>query len=117
MDYEKYKEFANLDYKTFSEWLFSLDALEFTLLATIIGYSISPTLTINQQNSLGNFFELVGQIILTFNAQNSTLKSNKKRQPKISKGISEKNIYDEILKIKEEIMSIQSEYLDDSFKP
>ncbi len=57
--------------KDFSTWLNSLTPLEFTTLGTIIGYLISSVLTVSEQNSIGNWFELVGQIILTFNAQGS----------------------------------------------
>lgn len=49
----------------------TLSPLEFTTLGVILGYLLSCNLTIDQQNSLGNWFELVGQIILTFNAQGS----------------------------------------------
>ena len=70
---DEFSKFVNQDYKSFSEWLFSLNAYEFTLIATIAGFLISPKLTINEQNSLGNFFELLGQVILTINAQGSTL--------------------------------------------
>lgn len=70
---EEFNNFINQDYKTFSNWLFSLNAYEFTAIATLAGFIISPTLTINEQNSLGNFFELLGQVILTINAQNTTL--------------------------------------------
>lgn len=70
---EEFNNFINQDYKTFSNWLFSLNAYEFTAIATLAGFIISPTLTINEQNSLGNFLELLGQVILTINAQNTTL--------------------------------------------
>lgn len=57
--------------KSFANWINSLTPLEFTTLGTIIGYLISSVLTVQEQNSIGNWFELVGQIILTFNAQGS----------------------------------------------
>lgn len=56
---------------SFADWLMTLTPFEFTTLGTIIGYIISYNLTINQQNSIGNWLELVGQIVLTFNAQGS----------------------------------------------
>lgn len=55
---------------------FSLGANEFTALATILGFIIANRLNLNQQNSLGNFIELVGQTILTISAQSSTLQSD-----------------------------------------
>ncbi|MDD2208782.1 MAG: hypothetical protein PHU45_05510, partial [Bacilli bacterium] len=58
---DEYQKFINQDFDSFSNWLFSLNAYEFSLIASIIGFVISPALTINQQGSLGNFFELLGQ--------------------------------------------------------
>ena len=57
--------------RSFGNWINSLSPLEFTTLGTIIGYLIANMLTVEEQNSIGNWFELVGQIILTFNAQGS----------------------------------------------
>ena len=62
-------EFSNI--KDFGKWISELTPLEFTTIGTIIGYLISSVLTVQEQNSVGNWFELVGQIILTFNAQES----------------------------------------------
>ena len=59
------------EFKNFANWINSLSPFEFTTLGTIVGYLISSVLTISEQNSVGNWFELVGQIILTFNAQGS----------------------------------------------
>lgn len=56
--------------------LTSMNPQAFTALATILGFTIANGLTINQQNSIGNFLELVGQVILTVSAQGSTLQSN-----------------------------------------
>lgn len=77
MNNKHFKNFINQDYKSFSNALFSLNAYEFTLIATAIGFAIGPTLSTNQQNSLGNFFQLIGQILLTLNAQNVTLDTEK----------------------------------------
>lgn len=54
-------------------YILSLSPFEFTSSATIVGYIISILLTTTEQNSVGNWFELVGQIILTFNAQGSNM--------------------------------------------
>lgn len=62
--------------KNFASFLFSLSSFDFVLCATIIGYILSYPLTIDEQNSLGNFIELIGQIMLTFNAQNQTLQND-----------------------------------------
>lgn len=58
--------------KSFINWLMNLSPLEFTTLAVITGYYLSCNLTVDEQNSIGNWFELLGQIILTFNAQGSS---------------------------------------------
>jgi hypothetical protein len=99
---DEFSKFVNQDYKSFSKWLFSLNAYEFTLIATISGFLISPVLTIDEQNSLGNFFELLGQVILTINAQASTLESTSSNND--SKII---NVEDEILSIKQEIIRLK----------
>ncbi len=57
--------------KNLTSIILKLSPFEFVTLGTIVGYILSVNLTINEQNSLGNWFELVGQIILTFNAQGS----------------------------------------------
>lgn len=57
--------------KDLSSIILKSTPFEFVTLGTIVGYLLSANLTINEQNSLGNWFELVGQIILTFNAQGS----------------------------------------------
>lgn len=57
--------------KNFASWILSLSPFEFTTLATISGYILSLSLTTVEQNSLGNWLELVGQTLLTFNAQAS----------------------------------------------
>lgn len=61
----------NNEFSNFASWLMSLSPLEFTTIGVIVAYIISYNLTINEQNSIGNWFEMVGQIILTFNAQGS----------------------------------------------
>lgn len=80
-----YEEFISQDFNSFSKWLFSLNAYQFTLISTIIGFIISSELSINEQNSLGNFFELLGQVILTINAQGVTLSSSNSETNKTTK--------------------------------
>ncbi|MDD3392908.1 MAG: hypothetical protein PHE54_05150 [Bacilli bacterium] len=104
-----YDDFIEQDFCALSEWLFSLNAYEFSLIATIIGFSISPTLTVNQQNSLGNFFELLGQVILTINAQNATLSQAKAKYSCLKPYIEFSNLNDEIIKIKKEIIQLRKD--------
>lgn len=67
-NYDMY-EFGDMSCNAFVDLLLSINEYELTILACAIGLLIAPTITINQQNSLGNFFELIGQILLTINAQ------------------------------------------------
>lgn len=53
-------------------YLDNLSPYEFSLLANVFAYVISIGLTPGQQNSIGNWFELVGQVLLTISAQAST---------------------------------------------
>lgn len=62
-------EFGDISCNAFVDLLLSLNQYELTILACSIGLLLSPTITTNQQNSLGNFFELIGQVLLTVNAQ------------------------------------------------
>ena len=63
---------SSFDFSEFSEWLFSLSGVDFVIIGTVAAVLISRNLTLNQQNSIGNFFELVGEAILTYNAQEIT---------------------------------------------
>ena len=64
------------EFNEFSKWLSSLSANEFTLSAMITGFVITQGLNYEEQNSIGNWFECVGQIILTLSAQNQLLTPN-----------------------------------------
>lgn len=46
-----------------------LDPNLFLIVGAILGDALAGKLPFNVQNALGNWFELVGQIILTYNAQ------------------------------------------------
>lgn len=62
-------DFANFDYKNLSNILNNLSPLEFGALGCVIGLLISIPLNNNDLNTIGNFFELVGQVMLTVQAQ------------------------------------------------
>ncbi len=49
--------------------ILSLPAEQFTLVATVLGFLLSKNLSVVQQSSLGNFFQTVGQIIITIAGQ------------------------------------------------
>lgn len=52
-----------------NDLLTSLNSYEFATLGFVIGVVLSDGLTSDQLNSLGNFYELIGQTILTIQAQ------------------------------------------------
>ena len=51
------------------EWYDCTDPEQLVLIATAVSIGMSKNLTNNQINSLGNFFEMVGQNLLTIAAQ------------------------------------------------
>ncbi len=72
MDTNKLEQLINTEYiKNLSSFILSLSSFEFVTVGTLVGYIISSVLTTQEQNSVGNWLELVGQIVLTFNAQGS----------------------------------------------
>lgn len=111
MNNECLEDFINQDFNSFSNWLFSLNPYEFTAIATILGFIISPTLTLNQQNSLGNFFELLGQVILTINAQGTTLSQYKNSKSGIKSEIEKPTLEEEIINLKREVIKLRKDVL------
>ena len=49
--------------------ILSLPAEQFTLVATVLGFLLSKNLSVIQQSSLGNFFQTLGQILVTIAGQ------------------------------------------------
>mgnify|MGYP003318989209 CR=1 FL=1 len=88
----------NNEFTNFSKWLSSLSANEFTLSAMFIGFIITQNLNYQEQNTIGNWFECVGQIILTLSAQNQLLTPS---DPSIIEKIN--NLQNQIDKLKEEL--------------
>lgn len=111
MDKSEFEKFMSQDFNSFSSWLFSLNSYEFTFIASLAGFAIAPSLTLNEQNSLGNFFELLGQVILTINAQGSTLKQNKAQKSSIKQGRELETLEQEILKLKDEVIKLRKDAL------
>ena len=62
-------QFINNDYKSLADFLFSFTGNEFAIISSIIGFVISQNLDIDEVNSLGNFFENIGQFMLAKAAQ------------------------------------------------
>lgn len=74
MDFEyNYDNFKDMSCNNFITYLLSLSATELTILASILGFLLAQNIDANKQNSLGNFFELIGQTLLTISAQNIEL--------------------------------------------
>ncbi len=63
--------FESQDVKNFSKFLSNLSPIEFTSYGCLVGILLAAVLNSNEQNSIGNFLELVGQVILTAQAQSS----------------------------------------------
>lgn len=70
-----YNKYTKDDLIGFSKFLSSLSPTEFTALGCVIGLIITSSLNNNEQNSVGNFLELVGQVILTAQAQEVLLQN------------------------------------------
>lgn len=73
MNNRSMNDFVNNDYKSLADFLFSFSGNEFAIIAAITGYIISQNLAIDEVNSLGNFFELIGQMMLSIASQNQVL--------------------------------------------
>ncbi len=56
-----------------SELILKLNPLEFTAISIILGYLLSDGLDSNQVQSIGNFFESIGQTMLTIGMQMQNL--------------------------------------------
>lgn len=73
-----FNNFVNQDFKGLSNWINTLNPYEFALIGTIAAFIIAPTLNANQQNSIGNFLEEIGQILLTISSQTITVEQSKR---------------------------------------
>lgn len=69
MNNKDINEFLNCDFSSLSSFLSSISPIEFGSIGCLVGLLISIPLNSNEQNSIGNFLELVGQVILTVQAQ------------------------------------------------
>lgn len=64
--------------KNYADFLMSLSSNELTLLGAGIGFLLSQNLNGLQATSLGGFFELIGQTLLTYGAQQQLLENRDK---------------------------------------
>lgn len=56
-----------------SKQILSLSPFELTALACVLGFLFTDGLNSNENQSLGNFYELLGQTLLTYGAQQQNL--------------------------------------------
>ena len=92
-------EFGDMSCNAFVDLLLSMNEYELSILAFGIGIILAPTITVNQQNSLGNFFELIGQTLLTINAQAVNLQPN---------APSRKQLNEKIKKLERELQELKN---------
>ena len=64
------------NYNNFVKYISSLTPNEFTAVACIFGFLLSTPLDAYTQQSVGNFLECVGQVMLTISSQNFANKQN-----------------------------------------
>ena len=64
-----FKKFIDQDFNLLSKWLNSVNSYEFAVYGVVAAFLIAPTLNANEQNSLGNWLEEIGQVLLTISAQ------------------------------------------------
>lgn len=95
--YDMY-EFGDMSCNAFVDLLLSINEYELTILGCAIGLLLAPTITVNQQNSLGNFFELVGQVLLTVNAQATNLQPSAPSRTQLNERIN--NLEKELQELK-----------------
>lgn len=92
-------ELGDMSCNAFVNLLLSLNEYELTILGCAIGLLLAPTITVNQQNSLGNFFELIGQVLLTINAQAVNLQPN---------APSRQDLYEQIKNLQQQINDLRN---------
>lgn len=70
-----------------SQLLLSLNPFEFATLAYILGVLLSDGLNANEQSSLGNFYNLLGEVIQTIGAQAQNLNSSPQQTANVNDAI------------------------------
>ena len=60
---------TNKDFNNFVKYIANLSPNELCITACIFGFLLSQSLDAYSQQSLGNFFELIGQFLLTESSQ------------------------------------------------
>ena len=86
---QAFDDILNIDYQRLSRYLFSFSGNDFGIIGAVVGYIICQNLDIDEQNSIGNFLELIGQMILAIAAQNQ-VRNNDLNQSNAYNGIVSK---------------------------
>lgn len=73
MNNKTIEDFSNFDFKSLGQYLLTLSPFEVATLGCVLGLCLIPPLNANEQNSVGNFLELIGQVLLSSSSQDSVL--------------------------------------------
>lgn len=87
------KDLLNYDYSSLASYLSKLTPTEFATLGSLIGIVLIPSLSINEQSAIGNFLELIGQVLLA----SSSLGECKNPDLQLSQFVEFKNQYNKDL--------------------
>lgn len=68
-----YEQLNEEKIKSFVKWIYSLSPIEMISVGYIISIILCEYTTVNEQNVIGNFLEMIGQTLLTSNAQATTI--------------------------------------------
>ncbi len=71
-----YNNFNKNNFKNFTKELCDLSPTEFVTLGCVSAILLTQFLDPNEQNTLGNFLEMIGQILLTSYAQSTVVNPN-----------------------------------------
>lgn len=66
-------DFSKFDFKSLGQYLLQLSPFEVATLGCLLGLVLIPPLNAKEQNSVGNFLELIGQVLLSSSSQDSVI--------------------------------------------
>lgn len=89
----------------------NLDPQSYSLSAAIIGALISPELTINEANSIGNWLVLVGDYLLCFAGQKALVKSRDPVHSDKAQSFQINTIMNVLNRMQEELEKLKKEKL------
>jgi len=80
--------------------IFNVEPYSFTVSAVIVGLVLTNELSANEQDSFGNWLQLVGLVLQTYGSQVATLNIKEEKELETNKE-SIKKLEEEIQKVKE----------------